>query len=56
MDKFEEHKYPKVLSDEYGNQHYVGDELARGGQGVVFRTIEPPRDFRRLQLSSRLES
>lgn len=24
--------------DEYGNIHYQGDELARGGQGVVFRT------------------
>ena len=40
MDKFEEHKYPKVLSDVYGNQHYVVDELARGGQGVVFRTMD----------------
>lgn len=28
----------KQLSDEYGNQHYLADELARGGQGVVFRT------------------
>lgn len=26
------------LSDEYGNLHYLADELARGGQGVVFRT------------------
>jgi serine/threonine protein kinase len=26
------------LSDEYGNQHELADELARGGQGVVFRT------------------
>jgi serine/threonine protein kinase len=26
------------LSDEYGNRHYLADELARGGQGVVFRT------------------
>lgn len=29
---------PKPLSDEYGNLHYLADELARGGQGVVFRT------------------
>lgn len=28
----------KRLSDEYGNLHYLGDELARGGQGVVYRT------------------
>lgn len=27
----------KVL-DQYGNQHRLGDELARGGQGVVYRT------------------
>lgn len=26
------------LVDEYGNYHQVTDELARGGQGVVFRT------------------
>jgi len=38
MDKSEEKKYTKQLSDEYGNQHYLADELARGGQGVVFRT------------------
>ena len=38
MDKPEELGYPKPLSDEYGNQHYLVDELARGGQGVVFRT------------------
>jgi serine/threonine protein kinase len=29
---------PKPLTDEYGNIHYLADELARGGQGVVFRT------------------
>lgn len=28
----------KPLSDDYGNLHYLADELARGGQGVVFRT------------------
>jgi hypothetical protein len=38
MHKSEEHKYSKALSDEYGNQHYLANELARGGQGVVFRT------------------
>jgi len=32
--------YPKPLADEYGNLHYSGDELARGGQGVVFRTVD----------------
>jgi serine/threonine protein kinase len=29
---------PKPLADEYGNSHCPVDELARGGQGVVFRT------------------
>lgn len=38
MDKSEKQNYSKPLSDEYGNQHYLADELARGGQGVVFRT------------------
>lgn len=33
-----EHQAPKVLVDEYGNFHQITDELARGGQGVVFRT------------------
>jgi len=28
----------KTLTDEYGNLHYPADELARGGQGVVFHT------------------
>jgi serine/threonine protein kinase len=31
---------PKPLADEYGNLHYLGDELARGGQGVVFHTLD----------------
>ena len=30
----------KPISDEYGNLHYLGDELARGGQGVVFGTSD----------------
>ena len=38
MDKSKGLKYPMPISDEYGNQHYLTDELARGGQGVVFRT------------------
>lgn len=29
---------PKPLVDEYGNVHQIADELARGGQGVVYRT------------------
>lgn len=33
-----EHQAPKVLVDEYGNTHQITDELARGGQGVVYRT------------------
>jgi hypothetical protein len=28
------------LADEYGNVHYIKGELARGGQGVVFRTVD----------------
>lgn len=38
MSKFDEALSSKPLADEYGNQHYLVDELARGGQGVVFRT------------------
>lgn len=30
----------KPLIDEYGNIHYPSEELARGGQGVVFRTTD----------------
>jgi hypothetical protein len=30
----------KALADEYGTLHYVGEELARGGQGVVFRSTD----------------
>ncbi len=33
-----EHQDLRHLVDEYGNSHQVTDELARGGQGVVFRT------------------
>jgi len=33
-----EHNAPKVLVDEYGNSHQITNELARGGQGVVYRT------------------
>lgn len=32
---------PKPLVDEYGNVHHIADELARGGQGVVYRTKDP---------------
>ena len=38
MNKAEKSQSSKPLSDEYGNMHYLSDELARGGQGVVFRT------------------
>jgi serine/threonine protein kinase len=30
----------RSLVDEYGNIHYLSEELARGGQGVVFRTTD----------------
>lgn len=38
MHKSIEQQAPKVLVDEYGNFHQITDELARGGQGVVYRT------------------
>lgn len=38
MSKLDEAPSSKLLADEYGNQHCLVDELARGGQGVVFRT------------------
>lgn len=28
------------VADEYGNQHQLSSELARGGQGVVYRTVD----------------
>ncbi len=30
----------RLIVDEYGNHHYLSTELARGGQGVVFRTTD----------------
>lgn len=33
-----EHQALQPLVDEYGNIHQIADELARGGQGVVYRT------------------
>ncbi|EME0464083.1 TPA: serine/threonine protein kinase [Pseudomonas aeruginosa] len=33
-----EHQTLKPLVDEYNNVHQMADELARGGQGVVYRT------------------
>ncbi len=33
-----ERQATKSLVDEYGNVHQITDELARGGQGVVYRT------------------
>jgi serine/threonine protein kinase len=38
MSRSKKTQAPKPISDEYGNLHYLADELARGGQGVVFRT------------------
>ena len=38
MDRSKKNQAPNPISDEYGNLHYLADELARGGQGVVFRT------------------
>ena len=38
MNRIENASAPKQLVDEYGNIHYLSEELARGGQGVVFRT------------------
>lgn len=33
-------KASKPLVDEYGNRHEIAEELARGGQGVVYRTTD----------------
>ena len=38
MNKSGKAKAPNTLCDEYGNLHYLAHELARGGQGVVYRT------------------
>ena len=38
MNKSDTTQAPNPLSDEYGNLHYLADELARGGQGAVYRT------------------
>jgi serine/threonine protein kinase len=38
MNEFDKTSSPKLLIDEYGSHHYLADELARGGQGVVFHT------------------
>lgn len=38
MSEFDKHRTQVPLADEYGNVHQIADELARGGQGVVFRT------------------
>ena len=38
MSKSDKMSLSKPLVDEYGNLHRLADELARGGQGVVFRT------------------
>ena len=40
MHKPDAARSPLPLADEYGNLHYVGVELAKGGQGVVFRTMD----------------
>lgn len=29
-----------MLVDQFGNQHYLSDEIARGGQGAVYRTLD----------------
>lgn len=36
----EEFDQPRVIVDQYDNQHRLVTELARGGQGVVFRTAD----------------
>lgn len=38
MDRSGQPPHNKSVSDQYGNQHCLTEELARGGQGVVFRT------------------
>lgn len=38
MNKSDPVQIPAPIADEYGNVHHIADELARGGQGVVYRT------------------
>ena len=40
MHKPDAARSPLPLADEYGNLHYLDIELAKGGQGVVFRTMD----------------
>lgn len=40
MDTPERGQSPLPLADEYGNLHHVGIVLAKGGQGIVFRTMD----------------
>jgi len=40
MSRHDKTQSAKPLVDEYGNIHYPSEELARGGQGVVFRTTD----------------
>lgn len=40
MSKHQENPSARSLVDDYGNIHYPGEELARGGQGVVYRTAD----------------
>lgn len=40
MSKHDKTTLPKPVADEFNNLHHLKEELARGGQGVVFRTAD----------------
>ncbi|MGB3976015.1 MAG: lipopolysaccharide kinase InaA family protein [bacterium] len=40
MSNSDQKSSPRLIIDEYENHHYISTELARGGQGVVFRTTD----------------
>lgn len=57
MREFDERQAKTPLTDEYGNVHQLADELARGGQGVVFRTGDADLAIKQpLDASSQLDT
>ena len=34
-------EHPEIVTDEFGYQYRLGEELSRGGQGIVYRTQTP---------------
>jgi hypothetical protein len=55
MRESDQHDAQAPLADEYGNVHHLADELARGGQGVVFRTRDADLAIKQPLLSGQLD-